>query len=76
MKSTKKLSSMAIRSGLAGPDQCCDNADETFYPGYGFSFRQRFILDVIRNRDSALLGQKLIFMDQKWFDLFNDFISI
>ena len=32
------------------------------------------MLDVIRNRNSALLGQKLILMDQKWFDLFNDFI--
>jgi hypothetical protein len=75
MKSTKKWSSMAFRSGLAGSDQCCDKAEEPFYPGYGFSFRQRFILDVIRKRDSALFGQKLILMDQKWFDLFNDFIS-
>jgi len=56
---------MAIHSGLAGPDQRCDKADETFYPGYGFSFRQRFMLDVIRNRDSSLLGQGLILMDQK-----------
>lgn len=48
---------MAIRLGLAGSDQCCDKADETFYPGYGFSFRQRFILYVIRNRDSAFLGK-------------------
>jgi len=49
MKSTKKMSSMAIRSGLAGSDQCCNKADETFYSKYGFSFRQKFILDVIRN---------------------------
>jgi len=66
---------MAIRLGLAGSDQCCDEADETFYPGYGFSFRQRFILDVIRNGYRALLEQGLILMDQKWFDLFNGFIS-
>jgi len=53
---------MAIRSGLAGSDEYYDKAGETFYPGYGFSFRQRFILDVIRNRDSALLEQGLILM--------------
>ena len=29
---------MAIRSELAGPDKCCDKADETFYPGHGFLF--------------------------------------
>lgn len=49
MKSTIKLSSMAIRSELAGSDEYCDKAGETFYSGYGFSFRQKFILDVIRN---------------------------
>jgi hypothetical protein len=40
---------MAIRSELAGSDEYCDKAGETFYSGYGFSFRQKFILDVIRN---------------------------